>query len=729
MTREEPRGAALALVGPAGTGKTTELLRRAVATARDSRAVLLLAPSDTGVARLRAALPAQGMPTSLACDSFGSVAFSLLCAARARAGLAAPDLIDDVRASLHFEAIGARLFALEWTQFVNDEIDPEITGLRAPERFSASAFRLIRKFRSSLVSAADFKDLGLRGATQFYGRPPNFASADLLMDTAKKYRDSLKVTPHELERQHAREIDLVKILAQLYSTYEEELVTRGCLTPTDAVYEAVLLLRADPHAARMLGRFDAAFVDDAQDLTGAQLGLLEALFGDALTGVTLAGDERQSTRGFAAGARGAEVFKRAGESIAFTQSFRSAPAIERAADIGLGNRPTANGATRSSGRDSAVQLYRAQSARDEARFVAAEASGAIASGVAPGAIAVITRNLGCAHVYVDALLAQGLPVDVAGAASLYEFPAVLDALAALWSAVDPFRHDFLMRNLEAPWLRLCDASIAALCGDAEAPQPLLFELPEGDGDEPPAARWDRRRDLRLGRNVTRGDADSLLTDDARARVGAFRAARARWEDAVRTLALPELARTILSDSALATLPAGARGRFEEGLIARLIEEIDAFPERDPLGTLDDFLAWTERVARAEADLLAIAPRDADAVQVLDVEAAKGREFEVVFVVDVKAGAWPRYYVPDAFLFTPSLGMIPKENVGDAAAARTAKFTYTLFRQRLREKYNAEERRAFYCAATRARSRLYVSASGRATRGVSAPEILEELARM
>jgi superfamily I DNA/RNA helicase len=77
---------------------------------------------------------------------------------------------------------------------------------------------------------------------------------------------------------------------------------------------------------------------------------------------------------------------------------------------------------------------------------------------------------------------------------------------------------------------------------------------------------------------------------------------------------------------------------------------------------------------------------------------------------------------------PSIGMIAKENVGDAASARTAKFTYALYRYRLREKYNAEERRAFYTAATRARKRLFLSAAGRATRGVSAPEILSEIER-
>ncbi|GAC1631120.1 MAG: hypothetical protein NVS4B5_21350 [Vulcanimicrobiaceae bacterium] len=209
---------------------------------------------------------------------------------------------------------------------------------------------------------------------------------------------------------------------------------------------------------------------------------------------------------------------------------------------------------------------------------------------------------------------------------------------------------------------------------------------------------------------------------------AFRAARERWVAATRTHALGEHARLVLEESILATGGTNARGRFERGLVDRLLADIDAFERRSPLASLGDYLVATERLARAEADLLRVEPRARDAVWVVDVETAKGRSFEAAFVVDLRAGAWPRYYVPDAFLFSPSIGMVPKDNVGDATAARTAKFTYAMYRQKFREKYNAEERRAFYVAATRARTRLYLSASGRPTRGVSAPELLAEIER-
>ena len=716
----------LTIVGAAGTGKTYALVRRAIRAA-SAGPVLLLAPSDGGVRRARTAL-AEALRDDAAagvrCASFGEIAFEIVCGARADA----VDEIDDARASQHFERAGAELFALEWTEFVGAQIDPEITGLRAPERFSAAAFRLIRKLRAALVSPEAFRTAALKGATNFYGKPPNFAAADLIMETPAKYRDSLRVSAAELERQRGREIDLAKILAHLYASYVETLVTNGCLTATDAVYEAVAFLRDGPAAARAVAaRYGGAFVDDAQDLTAAQLALLEAIFGAPLRNVTLAGDAAQATRGFATGARGADALARTSRTVTLVRPRRCEPAIERAALLALDpqalREPLAPGVARDT-----VRLYRASDLRDEARYVASEIRGLIAAGLAPERITVVTRNLRCAHGFADALLARDVPVDVAGAASLYEFPVVQDALSALWAAVDPFRHDRLLRNFEAPWLRLCDASIATLCGDAADPQPLLFPLPEGDGEER-AARWDGRRALRLGRNLTRGDVDAELPADARARVVAFRAARERWEAVSRTLPLGELVRLVLAETVLAVAGDDARGRFERHAIARLIDDVDAFEARRPLGTLDDFLAHAETIAETEADLLAIAPRDPQAVRLLDVEAAKGETFDAVFLVDVRAGAWPRYYVPDAFLFSPSTGMIPKDNVGDASAARTAKFTYAMFRQKFREKYNLEERRAFYTAATRARKILSVSASGRPTRGVSAPEIFEELRRL
>jgi superfamily I DNA/RNA helicase len=714
---------ALAIVGPPGSGKSFALLRRAerLALREPARTVWLAAPSAGGVRRL-----AERASDAVVCARFDAIAFEIVRAERARSGAPAPVAIDEPRAFALFERAGADLFALAWPEIERADLDPEIPGLRSPERFAAAAFRLIRKLRASLVSPEAFRASGLRGATEFYGRPPNFASPDLIAQTHARYRDSLRVSPDDLEQQRAREVDLVRVLARLYEGYVATIAEADVLAPSDALYEAVRLLRADADACdRARARFAAALVDDAQDCAAGQLGLLEAIFGPTLVDVTFAGDELQSTRGFATGARGGEVFKRAAATV--TLAARDGePAIARAARA-VGDPTNREPALPPGAARDRVRTYRAATMHEEARYVAGEVVRLLAAGCAPARIAVVTRNLACAHPFIDALLARDVPLDPSGAARLYDFPVVQDALAALWSVADPFRHDYLLRALEAPWLRLSDASIATLCGDAPDAQPLLFTPPEGDtADEARAGRWDRRRDIRLGRNVTRGDADLALSDDARERLAAFRAARERWERAARRLPLPAFARLVLDESVLATLEPSARGRFDAGLVTRLIGEVDAFAAREPLGDLDAFLASAERASDDGVEGPELAPLDREAVTICDVEAAKGRHFDAVFLVDVRAGAWPRYYVPDAFLFIPALGMIAKENVGDARAARTAKFTYTLAKFKLREKYNAEERRAFYCAATRARSHLTVTASGRATKGVSTPELLAEL---
>ena len=233
--------------------------------------------------------------------------------------------------------------------------------------------------------------------------------------------------------------------------------------------------------------------------------------------------------------------------------------------------------------------------------------------------------------------------------------------------------------------------------------------------------------MRLGWNLTHGDVDAQLSDEARERVAAFRAALLRWHGWEQELGLADLARAVFEETVFAAAGDDPHGRFDRALVERLLERIASYERREPLDDLEDFLYYVEMVADADTDLLVIEPREPNAVSVLDVEAAKGREFDHVFVVGAQAGCFPQYYVPDAFLFTPRRGIIPKENVGDdARAARTAKFTYVSYQLKLRERFNEQERRAFYCAATRAREKLYVSTSGRVTRGIAAPELAEEL---
>jgi superfamily I DNA/RNA helicase len=719
-------GPGLALTGAPGTGKTFALILRAERAATLGPA-LLSAPTDAALATLRATVARRDAPPNLAIRTLPDVAFDILAAAGTPLRR-----IDDLEGARRFAAVADGLFSLDWLEFTPEPderaegIDPEITGLRTPERFRAAAYRLVRKLRGAGIAPDAFSQTSLRGATQFYSGAVRLNDPALIADTAQKYRDSLVVDPRELARQHAREIDLVKILARLYAAQLEDLASAAVATDIEALVRAAYAVANDPRARERARGIGPVLIDQAEDLTPAAWAFVCALRGADGAGLTLAGDPDQATRTFA-GACGAALFAKLPLRIELMRPHRREAALVAAARRALV--PATPGVAKT--RCAAIDILPRQASKhDEARAVAERVAALLASGVSPNELAIVTRTLRTAAPFVGALLARGVPVELHGDADLYDLPVVQDALAVLWALADPFRHDWLMRNLEAPWLNLCDATIALLCGEPSDPQALLFALPESDADNG-RNRWDRNRDLRLARNVLRGDRDRDLTDEARERLDGFRAALARYERLERTASLAELAQTMLEETVLAECGESAAGRFARSACARLRARIERFATAHPLAGLWDFLRSAESEHRADDELIELeaGPFDPEpTVSVCSVDGAKGRTFAHVFVVDLRAGAFPRYYVPDAFLYTQRFGVVPKENVGDAKAARTAKFTYVISKIAARENYNKQERRALYTAASRAREHLTLSASGRATRGASTPEFFEELSR-
>jgi superfamily I DNA/RNA helicase len=717
----------IAFTGAPASGKTEALARRfAALTGADpalADAAIVTAARDDG-ARALAARIAAASGIAVRGATLDALAFELLRAHPLETGLALDlEAVDELDAAEIFERAAAPLFSAEWSDWLGADVDPEIAGLRTPARFADAALRLIRKLRDAGIDDQAFLAVALRGATTFYANPPNLASPALLSATKDEHRASLAVDASELDRQRRRELDLSKILTRLYRAYVDELVRRGCLTACDALAEATRLLENRPAIARALRRrLRVAFVDDAHDLSPAALRFLRALFGDALDGVAVAGDPDAATQTFA-GARPERIFGRAATTVVLGPSTVPAQilAVARGAIDADPARPVPPGES--------VRVLRASDRVAEANEVADRIVALLRDGTPPGRVAVVHRTLRTLATYEDALVARDVPVALAGDPALFARADVLDALALLWTAVDPFRHVWVLRALQTPMMRLSDASVAVLCGEPAGPQPALFALPESASDG--ERRWDRKRDLRLGSNVLRGERDTDLSPIARERITAFRARRARWTEWLRRTDVVTAARAIVEDGGLLLPRAGetpARERLRAALIARLMALIGTYAARHPFDDLAGALAYCERLAAADRGPELVDERD-DAVAVASVERVLARRFDHVFVVDARAGAFPPYYVPDAFLFSTTYGMIPKDSAGDAVAARTAKFTWYEHHAKPRAAYVREQRRLFAAALGRADRSVTVSASGRATRGVAAPELAAEVAAL
>jgi superfamily I DNA/RNA helicase len=666
--------ACVAIVGAPGSGKTTALAER--------------------VERARAEFPGSDPLHVDATHGFDAYAVSLLAAEGVEV-----TLIDDVDAELQFAAACAPLFALEWPEFAQNQLDPEVPGLRSPERFLGSAFRLIRRLRDAGVTPGEFLAAAQTGATNFYAKPPNFADPSLLAATKGAYHDSLDVDGRELDRQRKRELDLAKILARLYEAYVELVATTGKMTGRDAAIASARRVRADAAlAARLRARHRVAFIDEAQDLTEAQLGLLAAIFGEGLSGVTLCGDPATAL-----------------SPVRMTQPGRTfARATSR---VELQPR---NGLAR-------LECARPATPLEEARLIADRVAAWLAEGIAPSRIAVLFRSVRNVQLYEAALLDHGVPAIVTGDANIFEDRRVLDALALLWNVHDPFRHDWLLRTLSNPAIGLSDASLAILCGEPADPQRQLFAFEDEPAPTLRPGRWDAKRDLRLGWNVIRGERDEALSADAAERVRRFRRMREGWLRRRDGEAFQTFARAVWREGlAREGEPGSARADAQQAVLQRLLARLNEFVERTPDATLEDVLRYAERRMKSDLEACTAPACGAEFVQLRSVEAARGLHFERVVVANVRPGAFPLWYSPEAFLFSPKLGVIPKENSGAARASRTAKFSYYMFAAKAARRYNDAERRAFNYALRRADASVLITASGRPTRGVSAPELLEEL---
>ena len=606
---DAPFEASLEIAGASRTGKTTTLGARAARYHEEHGSAYFFAKHPCELVGLASiVLEAAGTPVQIA---------------------------DAIEAHRAFAAGASSLFDLTWPELRTGAIDPEVAALRGPQWFLDAAYRLVRKLRDGGIDPHTFLERSLAGATDFYAKPPNFAHAELIAATKDAYRDSLAVSPEELQRQYRREVDLAKIVHKLYERYVAYANASDTLIESDAIARAVDRLRERPELARAVReRYAHAFIDEMQEATPMQRAVLDAIYGTPLGGVSFAGDARAATSRFK-GARPEIALAGASQTIELTPTV-AAPV---------------------------VMLHRAKTLGEEAAYVAQHVHDALERGVPPGEIAVLFRSCADVQVYLDALLDCDIPAAIAGDVNVFAERHALDALALLWNVWDPFRHEWLLRTLSSKALALSDASVAVLCADPPDPQTALFTPDPEQAPTERTSRWNPKRDVRLGWNVLRGETDVSLNEGARARIRQFRALREGWVRAMTALPLDEFVRRVWSEGlARDGAPNSARARAQQHILRQVFDRLLELRRLQPGATLGDLL--TDIAERAESDCESCdVALDPAFVQLLSLDAARGRSFAFVAIPDARAGSFPRWYVPDAFLWSPTLGMIPRENAG------------------------------------------------------------------
>ncbi|MBL8399034.1 MAG: UvrD-helicase domain-containing protein [Candidatus Accumulibacter sp.] len=455
---------------------------------------------------------------------------------------------------------------------------------------------------------------------------------------------------------------LTRRRVEFYAEYERQCQREGVVDFAELLLRCFeLLQRNQPLREHYQARFRHILVDEFQDTNRLQYDWLKLLAGHGEPprepGACLfaVGDDDQSIYAF----RGADPGNMGDlqrefvieEVIRLEQNYRSHGNILDAANVLIRWNPRRLGKNlwTAEGAGEPIRVFEGYSDLDEARFIVEEMTELIDDGVPPTQIALLYRSNAQSRVLEHELVRVGLPYRIYGGLRFYDRQEIKHALAYLRLLANPDDDTAFARVVNFPTRGIGVRSIDALQESARRLNTSLYNAAASLTGKPGTAL---ARFVRL--------IETLRADTER-------------------LPLPEIVDHVIEGC---------------GLRQHYLTEKDG-PDR--LANLDELLnaatVFTEEYASAVYDaalpvdggplaaFLAHASLESgerqagegqEAVQLMTVHAAKGLEFDVVFIGGLEQG------------------LFPHEN---AASERDGL---------------EEERRLMYVAITRARRRLYLS---------------------
>jgi DNA helicase-2/ATP-dependent DNA helicase PcrA len=359
-------------------------------------------------------------------------------------------------------------------------------------------------------------------------------------------------------------------VADAWVAYRERLREADALDFGDLLCGAVAVLEGRAEVReRHRRRFGLVLVDEYQDVVPAQQRLLELLVGERAS-ITCVGDPRQAIMGYA-GAEGsylerfAELFPGA-RVVELRTTYRCPAEVTRFAERGSG----LGGALRSArGLGPRVSVGRFDCAAAEAGAVAGVVAELLGRGaLAPHEVVVLARTRAAIVPLQRELAGAGVPHRVIGGTGLYERAVVRDALAFCQAAHNP-RNRIAARRCAARIRGLGRRSLEALDRFARASGLGLGEAAARAEEIEGLAARQRRACLGLAEAITQvaEAAESRgVADAVRAAAGASRwpyvlRARGDAEAKAELARLAKLQRAAAAHQARA--PGGGLGGFLE----------------------------------------------------------------------------------------------------------------------------------------------------------------------
>jgi DNA helicase-2/ATP-dependent DNA helicase PcrA len=470
--------------------------------------------------------------------------------------------------------------------------------------------------------------------------------------------------------------------AALYAAHERMLADAGTLDVGDLVLHAFRLLRTKPHVRERLARRQRhVLVDELQDASFAQ-GLLLRLLVAGHGGVTAAADDDQSIHRFrGASTKNIDDFRAEWPGAAIVrleESFRSGEQILRAARAVVepaGDRIDKPLRGRAGG---AVAFWRCTSERAQAQAVAAEVERLVArEDVAPEDVCVLVRSVrGEGQAVAVAFEERAVPYRLSGASAFFQRAEVRDLIAWLRLLVDPGDAGAVVRALARQPVELRAIDLARVTQIA------------------------RRRKLDMVAALGAALESPQIPPEARERITHFlrlyRAAAAAIDSTRPDLYVHRLIERLgLRRQLLFAASTEVVERLRN--LARFAGLAADYVRRTPQATGREFARAIAAVAEAGLQEEGAADEHPHGVRVMTMHAAKGLEFDHVYVLGLMAARMPG---PRRRALEPIPDALIKEAVPPDSKAVHA----------------AEMRRLLHVAMTRARRRLVLAFPERSERG-------------
>jgi ATP-dependent DNA helicase UvrD/PcrA len=445
--------------------------------------------------------------------------------------------------------------------------------------------------------------------------------------------------------------------ADLYAAYQERLKTLNACDFGDLLLHMLVIFRthADVLAAYR-DRFRYILVDEYQDTNQAQYEWLK-LLAEPRRNLCCVGDDDQSIYSW----RGAEVanilrFEHdfpGAKIIRLEQNYRSTSHILAAADGLIAHNAGRLGKTlwTEAGDGERVRVIGVWDGPEEARRVGEEAEAHMRSGGSLDDIAILVRAQFQTREFEERFIAIGLPYQIIGGFRFYERAEIRDAIAYLRLIAQPADDLAFERIVNTPKRGLGDKALAAIHRHARATQqPLLLAAASllGTDELTPQARRSLGNfvaDVARWRGMlTSSSSPAFAGEEDHAQHGGGvlspsenpstgSAGPPPHENVGRMSQLPhpELARIVLEESGYTAMLQADRSAEAAGRLENLAELTRAMEEYE---TLQAFLEHVSLVMDNDES------RQGERVTIMTIHAAKGLEFDRVYLAGWEEGVFP-----------------------------------------------------------------------------------------